>query len=188
MLAIGGDMRQPGLDALRRAGVRDIAPVQRNPARGGVQQPGQNARQFVLAVAVYAGNAVNLSGANVEIDAAQNVELALVAIARPSTATSGGAAAGAACSRRGRLTERPTISSASSWASVSPVRRVATTWPWRRTVTWPLMPMTSFSLWLIKITALPCWDRLPNHAKEAFRFLGVSTDVGSSRINSSAPR
>ena len=80
------------------------------------------------------------------------------------------------------------MSSVSCWGSVSAVRKVAMVSPLRRTVTRSVFSMTSFILWLMKMTAQPSSFILRMMWKSLIVSWGVSTAVGSSKINMRAPR
>ncbi|MNY15360.1 hypothetical protein D3C86_1485690 [compost metagenome] len=62
-------------------------------------------------------------------------------------------------------TRRPTISSASSSTLVSEVLRVATISPRRMTETESVIAMISRSLWVMRMTVLPCSRRTPRILK-----------------------
>ena len=63
-----------------------------------------------------------------------------------------------------------------------------TTAPWRMTVTRSVTAMISRSLWVTRITVLPCSRSRASRPKSWSVSCGVSTAVGSSRIRISAPR
>ena len=65
---------------------------------------------------------------------------------------------------------------------------LATTRPRRMTVIRSEASITSPSLWVMKITALPAWQRLRMTSNSRSASCGVRTEVGSSRIRSRAPR
>ena len=74
-------------------------------------------------------------------------------------------------------------------ASVAPaVGSVAMYLPRRSTVTRSAMSSTSLSLWVMKMTDVPCAVRLRRMAASSIASWGVRTAVGSSRIRMSAPR
>ena len=91
--------------------------------------------------------------------------------------------------RSGAVSSWPHINLARLRAvTVSSLAVSATTAPWRITTRRSVMARTSFSLWLMKMTPTACAaiDRIaPNSPSVS---CGVSTDVGSSRIRTRAPR
>ena len=90
--------------------------------------------------------------------------------------------------RMARLTAWPTISSVRRFASTSAVATVSTLLPLRRMVTRSLMASTSFSLWVMMMTAQPLAFICRRMSKSLSVSWGVSTAVGSSRIKILAPR
>ena len=82
--------------------------------------------------------------------------------------------------RVGRITRRPTISSASSARVSCAAARCATSVPPRSTATWSATRSTSSSLWLIKITDRPAAAILRSVSNSVTDSPGVSTAVGSS--------
>ena len=87
-----------------------------------------------------------------------------------------------------RDTSRPTISPASSSASVPAVGTVVIEWPWRKIVTRSATASTSGSLWEMKITVRPAAAMSRTLEKSWSASCGVSTVVGSSRMRILAPR
>ena len=87
-----------------------------------------------------------------------------------------------------RWTARPTMAwaSASTWVSATGVS--CTTVPARITVTWSHRAITSFSLWVMRMTVLPCARKRRNTSNSWAISWGVSTAVGSSRMRVLAPR
>ena len=95
---------------------------------------------------------------------------------------------GLAASRCSPTTDWPTIQRASSALFVAAVSASATTLPPRSTSTRCEMAITSSSLWLMKMTAMPCatsWRKVTNRL---WLSCGVSTAVGSSSTSTRAPR
>ena len=95
---------------------------------------------------------------------------------------------GGRVSRCRPTTDWPTIQRASSALLVSAVRASATVLPPRSTCTRCEIAITSSSLWLMKITAMPCassWRWVSNRLTLS---CGVSTAVGSSSTSTRAPR
>ncbi len=85
--------------------------------------------------------------------------------------------------------EVPTINWASSrWSVDSRGRALATVFPCRSTVASSQMPETSCNLWLIKMMDLPSSAIFVKISPSSSTSLGVSTVVGSSRINTCALR
>ena len=87
-----------------------------------------------------------------------------------------------------RVTARPTIMLVSCWGSVSAVFTVPMYLPFRSTATWSEMSITSWSLWVMIMMALPSSFMFRSTAKSLSVSWGVSTAVGSSRMRVSAPR
>ncbi len=87
-----------------------------------------------------------------------------------------------------KRTSRPTIILASSRSLVSAVSTVETTLPSRSTVTLSLTAITSWSLWVMKMTAFPSSAMRLRTEKSSLTSGGVSTEVGSSRMRMLAPR
>ena len=86
------------------------------------------------------------------------------------------------------MTGRPTINRARSGGLDSRGVVVATTLPWRITVIRSAISMTSRSLCVMKIIALPSLARLRRISNRPGASWGVRTAVGSSMISSRAPR
>ena len=82
----------------------------------------------------------------------------------------------------------PTIISVRASSVASQVLTVPTYSPRRRIATRSLTVSTSWSLWVMMMTALPSAFMLRMTAKSFSVSWGVSTAVGSSRIRMSAPR
>ncbi|MEZ4581766.1 MAG: hypothetical protein R3A10_09045 [Caldilineaceae bacterium] len=86
------------------------------------------------------------------------------------------------------MVARPTIIWARSRVDVFAVATLPATRPWRSTVMRLVMLITSWSLWLMKMTARPrcCSRRSPS--KSWSTSWGTSTAVGSSRMSTLASR
>ena len=110
-------------------------------------------------------------------------------VARPCTTRRGAKSAGRLRRSRCRpTTDWPTLQRASSAGLVSAVRASATVLPARSTCTRCDMAITSPSLWLMKMMAMPCatnWRKVANRLSAS---CGVSTAVGSSSTSTRAPR
>ena len=89
--------------------------------------------------------------------------------------------------RRSVSTSWPTIRDASSSRVTSAVRSVATERPPRRTVTRSATSITSWSLWVMTITACPSAAITRSVRNRLCASCGVSTAVGSSRIRTREP-
>ena len=87
-----------------------------------------------------------------------------------------------------RATARPTIMSVRACGFVSAVLTVPMYLPLRRTATLSDRAMTSCSLWVMMMMALPSARMLRSTWKSLSVSCGVRTAVGSSRIRTSAPR
>ena len=85
------------------------------------------------------------------------------------------------------MISRPTIRRASSRLSTSRAAASPATSPRRSTTTRSQMERISSSLWLMKITECPSPVMRRSTANSSSASLGVSTEVGSSRISRSAP-
>ena len=105
----------------------------------------------------------------------------------PSSASSTGP--GAISARAGGVSSWPHISIARRRAvMLSSLAAAATTAPWRITTRRSVIARTSPSLWLMKITPKPCAASARIAANRPSVSCGVSTEVGSSRISTRAPR
>jgi hypothetical protein len=73
-------MRNPGLDDPVRSGGGEVDTLHGHRARGGCQQPGDDAQQRRLAGAVGADHCDGLAGLDVHGDAEQGLEAAIASI------------------------------------------------------------------------------------------------------------
>ena len=152
------------------------------------RSPVDRVDQLGLAVAVDAGDADDLAGA----DRRARRRSPSSAPGRPRRrdprpSVAARRARTAALSTRSR-TSRPTMSVARLCSVAPAAGSVSIFLPRRRTVIRSAMSVTSFSLWLMKMIDLPCSVRLLRIVKSSCASCGVSTAVGSSRIRMSAPR
>ena len=96
---------------------------------------------------------------------------------------------GRTAARAGAASSWPHISSASRRAVTVPSLAIpATTAPCRMTTRRSVIARTSFSLWLMKMTPTPSAAMARIAANSPSVSCGVSTEVGSSRISTRAPR
>ena len=163
-------------------------PVDRDPA-GARPEPGDDLGELGLAVAGDRGDADDLAGADLERDALEGGQAAVVVgadVARPRARRD--PAPPAACSSTSS-TGRPTISRASSAAGDARAGRCPrrSPCPARMTVIRSAIARTSPSLWLMKTTLRPAATIARRVTNSSSASCGASTAVGSSMMRIARP-
>src|SRR2546423_1381643 len=186
-MAVGRNEAEPRAQPLMRGRVADVGAFDLNGAVADRAQTHQRLHELVLAVALDAGHANNLAGSDLQADVIDGHVVAIVhdhQVLDGRTPLPGFAGFLSTRSKTGR----PTIIRARSEGVASFGDVVATTWPRRITVMASAISITSASLWVMKITALPSEISARTTSKSPRISCGVSTAVGSSRISRRAPR
>ena len=170
-LAVLGDVAHAGVEHLARGVVRDVLAVDLDSAAGRVPQAGERLDQLALAVAVDAGEPDDLPRPHLERDAAHRLEPAVVLDVQVLDAEQRLARLGR------RLLDAQQHLAPDHQPARAPPRsrpragRSRSACPRRSTEIRSAISSTSFSLWLMKMTDVPCSVRLRDDLEQLVRLL-----------------